>query len=599
MGRSWMAKDRLSKEYEDGVESFIEIALKNTVDPNRVHCPCQKCSNLKKLDIKEIKNHLYFNGIDKTYVKWIWHGEQVESTSKVHNENKKFAQVFDDPIEMVRDADDRFVDRPEEFVKFLGDAEKPIFPRSPMSKLVVLVKLYNLKAGSGWSDISFTRLLDLMKEILPKDNEMPSSFYEEKKTFCTLGMDYKKIHACPNDCVLYRNNLENATECPTCKTSRWKRGKEGKEGKKGIPAKVLWYLPPIPRFIRLFRNPEHAKNLIWHEDGRIKDDKLRHPTDSLAWKTIDEKWPVIKKDPRNLLLGLSADGINPFSNMSSSYSCWPVILCIYNLPPHLCMKRRFTMLTLLISGSKQPGNDIDVYFAPLIDDLKLLWDGVDCYNSFNKESFILRGLLLWTINDFPAYGNLSGCYVKGYKGCPICGEQISATRLKFCKKTCYIRHRRFLPAEHYLRNQMKAFNGKQELRGPPPIMTGEEIYEEIHLINNRFGKPVTNTEECEDIESRVKSKGKSKMIRHNLDVMHIEKNICDSLIGTLLNITGKTKDSISARRDLVLMSESKKELAPKVEENRTYLPPACYTLKKDEKHKFCETLAKIKLFEAY
>ncbi|XP_062093839.1 uncharacterized protein LOC133799866 [Humulus lupulus] len=296
------------------------------------------------------------------------------------------------------------------------------------------------------------------------------------------------------------------------------------------------------------------------------------------------------------------------------------------------------MLTLLISGSKQPGNDIDVYLAPLIDDLKLLCDGVDCYDSFSKESFILRALLLWTINDFPAYGNLSRCYVKGYKGCPICGEQTSATRLKFCKKTCYMEHRRFLPTEHYLRNQMKAFNGKQELRGPPPIMTGEEIYEVIRLINNRFGKSVTNTEECEDIESRVKSKGKSKMskkrkrrkkhqvsnadslnttcwknksiffeleysrhllVRHNLDVMHIEKNICDSLIGTLLNIPGKTKDSISARRDLVLMSESKKELAPKVEENRTYLPPACYTLKKDEKHQFCETLAKIKVPDGF
>ncbi|XP_062103630.1 uncharacterized protein LOC133814719 [Humulus lupulus] len=297
MSRSWMAKDMLSKEYEDGVESFIEIALKNTVDPKRVHCPCQKCSNLKKLDIKEIKNNLYFNGIDKTYVKWIWHGEQVESTPKVHNENKEFSQVFDDPIDMVRDVDDRFVDRPEEFVKFLGDAEKPIFRGSRMSKLVVLVKLYNLKASSGWSDISFTNLLDLTKEILPKDNEMPSSLYEAKKTLCTLGMDYKKIHACPNDCVLYSNNLENATRCPTCKTSRWKRGKEGK---KGIPAKVLWYFPPIPRFIRLFRNPEHAKSRRWHEDGRIKDDKLQHPADSLAWKTIDEKWPVIKKDPRNL-----------------------------------------------------------------------------------------------------------------------------------------------------------------------------------------------------------------------------------------------------------------------------------------------------------
>ena len=53
--------------------------------------------------------------------------------------------------------------------------------------------------------------------------------------------------------------------------------------------------------------------------------------------------------------------------------------------------------------------------------------------------------------------------------------------------------------------------------------------------------------------------------------MHIEKNICDSIIGTLLNIPGKNKDSISARMDLVDMS-IRTELAPRVGEKRTYLP---------------------------
>ena len=65
--------------------------------------------------------------------------------------------------------------------------------------------------------------------------------------------------------------------------------------------------------------------------------------------------------------------------------------------------------------------------------------------------------------------------------------------------------------DHYLRNQMKAFNGKQERQGPPQIMTGEEIYEEIRLINNKFGKPVANINEGEEIESVLKSKGKSNM----------------------------------------------------------------------------------------
>ena len=43
------------------------------------------------------------------------------------------------------------------------------------------------------------------------------------------------------------------------------------------------------------------------------------------------------------------------------------------------------------------------------------------------------------------------------------------------------------------------------------------------------------------------------MLRHNLDVMHIEKNVCDSIIGTLLNIEGKTKDNLNSRLDLQAM----------------------------------------------
>ena len=39
------------------------------------------------------------------------------------------------------------------------------------------------------------------------------------------------------------------------------------------------------------------------------------------------------------------------------------------------------------------------------------------------------------------------------------------------------------------------------------------------------------------------------MLRHNLDVMHVVKNIFDSVIGTII-IKGKTNDSLSTRFDL-------------------------------------------------
>ena len=65
--------------------------------------------------------------------------------------------------------------------------------------------------------------------------------------------------------------------------------------------------------------------------------------------------------------------------------------------------------------------------------------------------------------------------------------------------------------------------------------------------------------------------------------MHIEKNVCDSIIQTLLNIPGKMKDTLAGCIDLQEM-RLKKELHPIAGEKRTYLPPTCYTLTKEEKH---------------
>ena len=128
------------------------------------------------------------------------------------------------------------------------------------------------------------------------------------------------------------------------------------------------------------------------------------------------------------------------------------------------------MMPLLISGPKQPGNDIDVYLAPLIEDLKELWDfGMEVFDAYGNESFTLRVALLWTVNDFPAYGNLSGHKVKGEKACPICGSETCLHYLPFSKKNVYLGHRRFLPRNHRYRKNRKDFNGEKEKRIAPTI----------------------------------------------------------------------------------------------------------------------------------
>ena len=138
------------------------------------------------------------------------------------------------------------------------------------------------------------------------------------------------------------------------------------------PAKVFWYLPIVERFKRLFTNAKDAKHLRWHAEGRKSDGMLRHPSDSPQWRTIDGKFPEFGADVRNLRLGLSADGMNPYRTLSYNHSTWPFLLRIYNLPPWLCMKRKYMMLAFLISRPKEPGNNIDVYLQPLIQRSKII-----------------------------------------------------------------------------------------------------------------------------------------------------------------------------------------------------------------------------------
>ncbi|XP_024190092.1 uncharacterized protein LOC112194062 [Rosa chinensis] len=560
----------------------------------------------QKKSSKVIRGHLYDYGFCLSYTSWIWHGEP--SLSSCGSAPGGFGadqnhQVVSETVDMCQAAfnEGDYDEESFEFNKFVEDAERPLFENSERTKLDSLVQLHNLKARFGMSDTCFSELLSTIGSLLPKDNVLPQSLYEAKKTLSNLGLQYEKIHACPNDCILYRKEFSVEITCPKCGLSRWKLKKD-KTVKVGQPAKVLWYFPIIPRFKRLFKSADTAEMLNWHEDKRIKDGHMRHPADSPAWKLVDYKWPDFAAESRNLRLALSADGINPHSSLSSRYSCWPVILVTYNLPPWLCMKRKFMMLSLLISGPKQPGNDIDIYLEPLIDDLQSLWEGVhDVYDAHRREYFSLRAVLLWTINDFPAYGNLSGCTTKGYKACPICGDKTSATHLPHSRKMSYSCHRKYLPRHHPYRRQKKAFNNEQEFEVAPAPLSGEDVLKRVEDINYEYGKG-KKKRNSDSTCTPWKKKSiffnleywKSLHVRHALDVMHIEKNVCESVIDTLLNMPSKTKDSVAARLDMVDIGV-RLDLGPDIGEKKTYLPAAPYTLSRVEKIKMCTSFLFMKV----
>jgi len=170
----------------------------------------------------------------------------------------------------------------------------------------------------------------------------------------------------------------------------------------------MFYFPIIPRLQRLYASMESASQMRWHFENRKDDELLRHPCDGEAWNHFDKIYPNSACDPWHVRLGLCLDRFTPYVQAStSSNSCWPVFITPYNLPLEMCMTKPYMFLTCLISELNNPTKQIDVYLQPLIDYLNKLWNkGVFTYDISRKENFVMRACLMWTINDYLAYGVL-------------------------------------------------------------------------------------------------------------------------------------------------------------------------------------------------
>lgn len=158
----------------------------------------------------------------------------------------------------------------------------------------------------------------------------------------------------------------------------------------------------------MFRCPELTKHMRWHSANHSQDRKMRSVVDSKQWQFIDEHFPLFSMENRNIWMGLAIDGVNPHSLQLSKHSTWLVMLVLYNLPSYLVTKRFFICLTIIIPGLSSPSKDtIDVYLQPLVHELKKLWVDVDAVDMSERvaqnRQFKLRGMLIWTIYDYPAY----------------------------------------------------------------------------------------------------------------------------------------------------------------------------------------------------
>ncbi|XP_058729647.1 uncharacterized protein LOC131601773 isoform X2 [Vicia villosa] len=630
--RSWMYnrlnphKKGYTPEFLKGLEEFVSFAMKQPgTSNNEIRCPCSICRNIGFIHFEEAKVHIFKKGFTPDYWYWTCHGE-VNPELCVELSRKQYAQegyndhhnrfenmvydVFGPQHQM--QCDDDYEESPniadQKFYDLLHAAQKPLWPGCDHTELSVAVRLLTIKSEGNISQRSFNQMVELMKETNPPNNCVPQDYYRAKKIVSKLGLTAEKIDCCVNGCMLfYTDECKQLKECKFCNAPRYEKKKIGKGRFKEVPIKRMHYLPLTPRLKRLYASMSSAPHMTWHYETRREPGVLCHPSDGESWKHFDQVYPDFAAEPRNVRLGLCTDGFAPFNHTTSRYSCWPVIVTPYNLPPELCMTTPYMFLTLIIPGPKNPKSKIDVYLQPLIDELKQLWnEGVLTHDISRKQNFKMKAALMWTINDFPAYGMLSGWSTAGKLACPYCMNQSKskAFYLEHSKKCSWFDcHRQFLPMNHVFRRNKDAFyKDRKEKSKPPQLLSGEDVWEEVSFLPK-----ITEVDPCVcdgfGVSHNWKKQSifwelpywKDNLIRHNLDVMHIEKNVFDNVFNTVMDIKGKTKDNAKARKDLKEYCR-RKELELHVLPNGKELKPkAKYVLSNDQQKGVYKWISELKM----
>ena len=96
-------------------------------------------------------------------------------------------------------------------------------------------------------------------------------------------------------------------------------------------------------------------------------------SDGKAWKHFNSVHSYFSAESRNVCLGLCKNGFNPFGSFATPYSCWSVILMVYNLAPGMCLRLEFLFLSTVKPGPSSSCRYIDVFLWLLIEELTQWW----------------------------------------------------------------------------------------------------------------------------------------------------------------------------------------------------------------------------------
>ncbi|KAL1226343.1 hypothetical protein V5N11_030515 [Cardamine amara subsp. amara] len=139
----------------------------------------------------------------------------------------------------------------------LDAAKHPLYKgcKEGHSPLSSATRLMTIKTDHNLSEECVDAITEWAKDLWPEDNLLPASYYEVQKLVAGLGLPYKVIDVCIDNCMLYWREDENRNRCRFCRKPRYQET----SGRVPILYKRMWYLPITDRLKRLYTSQRTAR----------------------------------------------------------------------------------------------------------------------------------------------------------------------------------------------------------------------------------------------------------------------------------------------------------------------------------------------------
>jgi hypothetical protein len=140
------------------------------------------------------------------YLVWCEHGE-VETT--VVSDRDEDVDRMDDMVDDIRNEypelrnNEALPEDVKEFYKLLKASEAKVHKGTDVSVLQAVTRLMAMKSNYNFSNNCYNDIVKLIIDLIPSNHNMPKDLYHCKKIMAGLGINYQKIDACEDNCMLF------------------------------------------------------------------------------------------------------------------------------------------------------------------------------------------------------------------------------------------------------------------------------------------------------------------------------------------------------------------------------------------------------------